>query len=225
MTTSARTLLAQLNELNNTPLEDIGILSSESPYEVNALLFGPADTAYQGGAFRLRLVYDSDYPAVPPKGYFLTKIFHPNVSLKGEICVNTLKRDWTADVTIAHIFTIVKCLLINPGPDSALNEDAGRLLMESYEEFRKKAEMWTSVHAIKIEKAMSELSVAQQKSLPLSFHKGGSLDRANILGASDVNKVGIHTPETLDGASATKKLKTDASKKKATGAKKTLRRL
>lgn len=27
-------------------------------------------------------------------GYFMTKIFHPNVSEKGEICVNTLKKDW-----------------------------------------------------------------------------------------------------------------------------------
>ncbi len=36
----------------------------------------------------------SDFPSHPPKGYFITKIFHPNVSKKGEICVNTLKKDW-----------------------------------------------------------------------------------------------------------------------------------
>lgn len=29
-----------------------------------------------------------------PAGYFLTKIYHPNISKAGEICVNTLKRDW-----------------------------------------------------------------------------------------------------------------------------------
>jgi hypothetical protein len=28
-------------------------------------------------------------------GYFTTKIFHPNVAVpSGEICVNTLKKDW-----------------------------------------------------------------------------------------------------------------------------------
>jgi ubiquitin-conjugating enzyme E2 S len=44
---------------------------------------------------------EADFPNNPPKGtfvinigYFLTKIFHPNVSEKGEICVNTLKKDW-----------------------------------------------------------------------------------------------------------------------------------
>lgn len=36
------------------------------------------------------------FPALP--GYFLTKIFHPNVSASGEICVNVLKRDWTPDM-------------------------------------------------------------------------------------------------------------------------------
>ena len=41
----------------------------------------------------------------------------------------------------------VKCLLIYPNPDSALNEEAGRLLQEEYEEYFKRAQMMTSVHA------------------------------------------------------------------------------
>ena len=31
------------------------------------------------------------------QGYFITPIFHPNVAKNGEICVNTLKKDWKAD--------------------------------------------------------------------------------------------------------------------------------
>jgi ubiquitin-conjugating enzyme E2 S len=41
-------------------------------------------------------------------GYFLTKIFHPNVAKNGEICVNTLKRDWKEDLGIGHIL-LVRC--------------------------------------------------------------------------------------------------------------------
>lgn len=224
MASSTRKLLSQVNALHTTPIEDIALLSSDNPYEVNALLWGPSGTPYEGGAFRVRLTYGADYPAAPPKGYFGTKIFHPNVSLKGEICVNTLKRDWTADVTVAHILTIVKCLLINPGPDSALNEDAGRLLMESYESFRKTAEMWTSVHAVKLEKALSEIDPDQQKLLRISYSKRSNEDNGKILGSSDVNKVGLHALDAPD-VSAAKKVKVDATKKKATGPKKTLKRL
>lgn len=39
-------------------------------------------------------------------GYFLTKIYHPNVSKSGEICVNTLKKDWKADYGIGHVLQV-----------------------------------------------------------------------------------------------------------------------
>lgn len=54
----------------------------------------------------MRLVLGKDFPAVPPKGYFLTKIFHPNVGHKGEICVNVLKRDWKAELGLRHILLV-----------------------------------------------------------------------------------------------------------------------
>ena len=41
-------------------------------------------------------------------GYFITKIFHPNVSKSGEICVNVLKRDWKADLGLRHVLVIIR---------------------------------------------------------------------------------------------------------------------
>lgn len=38
--------------------------------------------------------------------------------------------------------------MIEPNPESALNEEAGKLLLESYEEFSKHARVITEVHAI-----------------------------------------------------------------------------
>jgi ubiquitin-conjugating enzyme E2 S len=40
-------------------------------------------------------------------GYFLTKIYHPNVAPNGDICVNTLKKDWTADTTLKVTILII----------------------------------------------------------------------------------------------------------------------
>lgn len=39
-------------------------------------------------------------------GYFVTKIFHPNVAPNGEICVNTLKKDWKSTLGIAHVLLV-----------------------------------------------------------------------------------------------------------------------
>lgn len=53
-----------------------------------------------------------------PTGYFSTKIFHPNVSASGEICVNVLKRDWKPDLGLRHVLTVIRCLLIEPNAES-----------------------------------------------------------------------------------------------------------
>lgn len=39
-------------------------------------------------------------------GYFLTKIFHPNIATNGEICVNTLKKDWNPSLGLRHVLIV-----------------------------------------------------------------------------------------------------------------------
>lgn len=95
----------------------------------------------------MKLVLGKEFPAAPPKGFFLTKIFHPNVGPSGEICVNVLKRDWRAELGLRHVLLTIKCLLIHPNPESALNEEAGRLLLENYEEYASRARLLTEIHA------------------------------------------------------------------------------
>ena len=46
-------------------------------------------------------------------------------------------------------FQVIKCLLIVPFPESALNEEAGKLFMQNYEEFFKHARLLCEVHAMK----------------------------------------------------------------------------
>ena len=112
----------------------------------------------------MRFRFTEEFPAAPPKclllitisifvfltrvtGWFATKIFHPNVSSAGEICVNTLKKDWKSTYGIGHILVTVKCLLIYPNPESALDEEAGKLLLEDYDSYFSRAKLITSVHA------------------------------------------------------------------------------
>jgi hypothetical protein len=59
-----------------------------------------------------------------------------------------LKRDWQpTNWSIPNILQVIRCLLIVPFPESALNEEAGKLFMESYEEYADHARMMTQVHA------------------------------------------------------------------------------
>lgn len=77
----------------------------------------------------------------------MTKIYHPNVEISnGAICVNTLKKDWTSETTLCHVLAVIRCLLIVPFPESSLNDEAGKLFMESYDEYSKRARLMADVH-------------------------------------------------------------------------------
>ena len=133
------------------------IINDEDPIDIQADIAGPQGTPYEDGIFRVKLFIPAEFPQLAPKGYFLTKIFHPNVSEKGEICVNTLKRDWNPKQwSLYNLFEVIKCLLIVPFPQSSLNEEAGKMFMDNYDEYFKVAKMLTEIHAKKKETKKEE---------------------------------------------------------------------
>ncbi|KAJ2709602.1 hypothetical protein H4R19_004169 [Coemansia spiralis] len=146
--TALRRVVSDLKKLHSNPPEGISVQVDEGALsEINATIEGPQDTPYEGGRFHVRLTIDDSFPDTPPRGVFVTRIFHPNVSEKGEICVNTLKKDWQKHYGIEHVLVTVKCLLIYPNPESALNEEAGKLLLEHYDDYARHARLITSIHA------------------------------------------------------------------------------
>ncbi|CAM9585726.1 unnamed protein product [Ectocarpus sp. 6 AP-2014] len=141
----------EIQDLQRNPPDGIRFLPQEEDTiaEIHAEIKGPVGTPYDGGSFHIKLVLSNDFPHSPPRGFFLTKIYHPNVAPNGDICVNTLKRDWTAEVTLTHVLQVIRCLLIVPFPESSLNDEAGRLFMESYTEYERRVKVWVNVHASK----------------------------------------------------------------------------
>ncbi|KAF8658425.1 hypothetical protein AX16_001976 [Volvariella volvacea WC 439] len=145
-----RRLMREISDLRKNPPEGIRIQTSEEDMlDITGIIEGPGEqgTPYAGGYFRVKFKFTEEFPAAPPKCWMATKIFHPNVSGSGEICVNTLKKDWKSEYGIGYILTTVKCLLIYPNPDSALDEEAGKLLQENYDSYCERAKLITSVHA------------------------------------------------------------------------------
>ncbi|XP_004493279.1 ubiquitin-conjugating enzyme E2 22 [Cicer arietinum] len=141
-------LAKELKNLDETPPEGIKVVVNDDDFStIYADIDGPAGTPYENGIFRMKLQLSRDFPHSPPKGFFLTKIFHPNIASNGEICVNTLKKDWNPSLGLRHVLIVVRCLLIEPFPESALNEQAGKLLLENYEEYARHARLYTGIHA------------------------------------------------------------------------------
>jgi len=202
-----RRVIKEINEITTEPLDGIHLITNEQDMcDIQAFLDGPADTPYYGGVFRLKLILCKGFPAQPPKAYFITKIFHPNVASNGEICVNTLKKDWKPELGLKHILLTVKCLLIVPNAESALNEEAGKLLLENYEEYFSRAKLYTEVHAAS--RHSSSKSQYQLTSADSSSNLVGQTSASSAINPLDANKSiqssnNINNQSTSSSASGT----------------------
>ncbi|XP_065212808.1 ubiquitin-conjugating enzyme E2 S [Planococcus citri] len=182
-----RGIIKELHELTDNPPEGIRVILNEADIsDIQAFVEGPAGTPYAGGTFKIKLCLGKEFPIGPPKAYFVTKVFHPNVAKNGEICVNTLKKDWKPNLGLKHILLTIKCLLIVPNAESALNEEAGKLLLENYEEYYKRASMMTEIHApsIKCSKinrdSCSDASTAKKYS-SMGVPKSSNVEKPKLL--------------------------------------------
>jgi ubiquitin-conjugating enzyme E2 A len=101
----------------------------------NAVIFGPADTPFEDGTFKLVLTFDESYPNKPPTVKFLSKMFHPNVYANGELCLDILQNRWSPTYDVAAILTSVQSLLHDPNPNSPANAEAASLYRENMKEY------------------------------------------------------------------------------------------
>eukprot|EP00656_Telonema_subtile_P019062 TRINITY_DN2035_c0_g1_i1.p1 TRINITY_DN2035_c0_g1~~TRINITY_DN2035_c0_g1_i1.p1 ORF type:complete len:151 (-),score=24.25 TRINITY_DN2035_c0_g1_i1:330-782(-) len=101
---------------------------SATPFEdnlryFNVIIAGPSESTYEGGIFSLELFLPEDYPMVPPKVRFLTKIYHPNIDVLGRICLDILKDKWSPALQIRTVLLSIQALMSSPNPDDPLAND------------------------------------------------------------------------------------------------------
>ncbi|CAK9137096.1 unnamed protein product [Ilex paraguariensis] len=130
----------------------------------NAVIFGPDDTPWDGGTFKLTLQFSEDYPNKPPTVRFVSRMFHPNtvagtkvlirfdlllVYADGSICLDILQNQWSPIYDVAAILTSIQSLLCDPNPNSPANSEAARMFSENKREYNRRVreiveQSWTA---------------------------------------------------------------------------------
>jgi ubiquitin-conjugating enzyme E2 A len=104
----------------------------------NAVIFGPHDTPFEDGTFKLTISFTEEYPNKPPTVRFVSKMFHPNVYADGGICLDILQNRWSPTYDVSAILTSIQSLLDEPNPNSPANSVAAQLYQENRREYEKR---------------------------------------------------------------------------------------
>ena len=73
---------------------------------------GPPNSLYAGGTFRVLVIFNSQHPHVAPAVKFLHQIFHPNISLDGQIIdAAILKSRWSPTLTLTPIICFIRDMM------------------------------------------------------------------------------------------------------------------
>ena len=113
----------------------------------DAMILGPTDSPFAGGVFHLEIHFPSEYPFKPPKVTFLTKIYHPNISSQGAICLDILKNQWSPALTVSKVLLSICSLLTDPNPKDPLVPDIANQYMQNIELYNQTARNWTLMYA------------------------------------------------------------------------------
>ncbi|XP_067120109.1 ubiquitin-conjugating enzyme E2-22 kDa-like isoform X1 [Centruroides vittatus] len=123
-------------------------LVNDNYTELKGEIAGPPDTPYEGGNFVLQIKVPETYPFNPPKVRFVTKIWHPNISsVTGAICLDILKDQWAAAMTLRTVLLSLQVLLAAAEPDDPQDVVVAKQFKENPEMFKLTAKHWAEVYA------------------------------------------------------------------------------
>ncbi|KAF1870926.1 hypothetical protein Lal_00030238 [Lupinus albus] len=108
-TPSRKRLMRDFKRLQQDPPAGISGAPHDNNIMVwNAVIFGPDDTPWDGGTFKLTLQFSEDYPNKPPTVRFVSRMFHPNIYADGSICLDILQNQWSPIYDVAAILTSIQ---------------------------------------------------------------------------------------------------------------------
>ncbi|WRX08697.1 Ubiquitin-conjugating enzyme E2 - like 2 [Theobroma cacao] len=91
----------------------------------------PDEGYYFGGTFLFSFQVSPIYPHEAPKVKCKTKVYHPNIDLEGNVCLNILREDWKPVLNINTIIYGLYHLFTEPNYEDPLNHDAAAVLRDN----------------------------------------------------------------------------------------------
>ena len=143
----SKRLQKELKIIHEDPNIGIDVPHVDNLTAWDVVIDGPPGTPYEGGKYALTIEFPANFPYVPPKIKFVTKIYHPNISMNGDICLDILKDNWAACLTVQKTLLSIMSLLSSPNPGDPLMPDIAHIYINNIEKYNRIARAWTQEFA------------------------------------------------------------------------------
>jgi len=148
---ATRRLQKELGEIRgsqNKSFRDVQV--DESNLLVWQGLLVPDKAPYNKGAFLIDIVFPPEYPFKPPKVSFRTKIYHPNIDEKGQVCLPIVAAEnWKPATKTEQVIQSLVNLVNDPEPEHPLRADLAEEFTKDKKKFFKNAEEFTKKNSEK----------------------------------------------------------------------------
>ncbi|ODM99191.1 Ubiquitin-conjugating enzyme E2 L3 [Orchesella cincta] len=148
---AGRRLQKELQELRTTKIPCFrDIIVDESNLLSWQGMIVPEKAPYNKGAFKIDITFPVEYPFKPPKINFKTKIYHPNIDEKGQVCLPIISSEnWKPATRTEQVIQALVALVNDPEPDHPLRADLAEEFTKNKKQFLKNAEDFTKKHSEK----------------------------------------------------------------------------
>ena len=90
----------------------------------------PVGGPWDGAEYTFDIKIPNEYPHQPPTCSLREKIYHPNITLEGKVCLNILRRDWKPVQELNSVIFGLNSLFHAPVADDPLNKEAAAHLRD-----------------------------------------------------------------------------------------------
>ncbi|KAL2814172.1 ubiquitin-conjugating enzyme/RWD-like protein [Aspergillus granulosus] len=101
------------------------------------LTIEPDEGMYKGGSFVFTFNVNQNFPHDPPKVKCTQKIYHPNIDLEGNVCLNILREDWKPVLNLNAVIVGMQFLFLEPNASDPLNKEAAEDLRQNRDMFKR----------------------------------------------------------------------------------------
>ncbi|EDW17588.1 ubiquitin-conjugating enzyme E2-18 kDa [Drosophila mojavensis] len=132
--------------MNYKNLDQLKLLEPEKDniYKWNALLL-PSSPPYNKGAFNLEIDFPKDYPFRPPILHINTKIYHPNINNRGQICLPILEAEhWKPTSRIDTVLQVLIATINDPQPENPYSIEISNQFVNDPKKFYRMADAWVT---------------------------------------------------------------------------------